>query len=96
MTTEQLQTILSISRGEYRHWLRIVRANGWYALRWMPPVEKAVFERLKEQELDDLADRQHCLAYCRREKIDVGYVHMVPTRKFDLLQEKRNTKISQR
>ncbi len=87
-----VQSTPSISRGDYRHWRTIVRANGWYALRWMPPKEKAVFERLKEQELDDLADRQHCLAYCRRQGIGVGYTHMVPTRKFNLLQEKRNAR----
>lgn len=96
MTTapaQERQSCPSIPRNLYRHWRRVLRDNGGGAYQWMVPPVLDVFEQLRDQVDDDLADRRDVVAYARREGLAVTMWHLAPRQLVARFQDK---KISQR
>lgn len=57
-----------INNLEYRNARRLVRENGYYALRWMTCDTASVMAKLRciNDETDHLAERASIIAYCKR------------------------------
>lgn len=90
MTAQQRQNNQPTQRACYRYWRRIVRANGWYALRWMPEDVRQLWERIRQEidSVDDLADRQSVVAYAKKVGLDVTPWHTTSRRLLDYFQER--------
>lgn len=52
-----------MTKQAYRNARRLIRDNGYYALRWMRMSEASIMLRLREQGSDPLAERADCLAF---------------------------------
>ena len=66
-----------MTRAEYNKNRRLVKDNGWFALRWMTGRVLAEFEALREigKYKDPLAERADIVGYCRRIGIPCNVRH---------------------
>ena len=66
-----------MNRKEYRAARRLIRANGYYALRWMTIDDAATMDHLRliKNATDPLAERASIIAYCKREGIACNVRH---------------------
>ena len=59
---KQTQKAESVTRRTYRNARRLVRENGYYALRWLSARTAEVLTRMREQQADPLAEKAQFLA----------------------------------
>lgn len=67
-----------MNRQEYKAARKLVRENGWSALRWMDAKTSQIMERLKDEWIskDKLAERQSIISYCQREGYAYNFRHL--------------------
>lgn len=65
-TTNRKQTM---TRYEYREARRLIRDNGFQAMKWLAPHVADAMDSLRFQMKDRLAERADIIAYCKREGI---------------------------
>lgn len=91
MTAQQRQNNQPTQRACYRYWRRIVRANGWYALRWMPNDVRQLWERIRQEidSVDELAERQSFVVYAKKAGFNITPWNTAPRHLLSRIQERK-------
>lgn len=67
-----------MNRYAYKNCRRLIRDNGYYALRWMSANEALLFDYLRtiQNSTDPLAERAQIVSWCTREGIPYNFRHL--------------------